>query len=122
MAAVTVAPRPTSAPDWSRKYPPLLALAVAAVLIPAVPPNSLNLPQTNPTTTLEYAPVPPEDNNDVPPSGNLSAVGLGSSSAIQGGAPGGEGGGAVATTTTLADVGGALAPTGQGTQATNKRC
>lgn len=117
MASVTVAPRASAAPEWSRKYPPLLALGVAAMLILAVLPNSLNLPQTNPTTTLEYAPVPPEDNNDVPPSGNLAAVGLGSSSGIQaGGAPGGNDDepepelGAI-------DTGG-----GQGASATNKRC
>lgn len=120
MAAVTVAPRPTSAPDWSRKYPPLLALAVAAVLILAVLPNSLNLPQTNPTQTLEYAPVPPEDNNDVPPSGNLSAVGLGSSSGIQGGgAPGGNDQGAEPEP--MEELG-ALPTDGQAGQATNKRC
>ncbi|HUP87535.1 MAG TPA: hypothetical protein VM143_17920 [Acidimicrobiales bacterium] len=123
MAAATVAPRATSAPDWSRKYPPLLALGVAAMLILAVLPNSLNLPQTNPTQTLEYAPVPPEDNNDVPPSGNLAAVGLGSSSAIKGGgAPGGNDG----TTTTApapdAPLGALPTEAGQKASATNKRC
>src|SRR5205814_610274 len=91
MAAVSVAPRAASTPDWSRKYPPLLALGVAALLMLAVLPNSLNLPQTNPTQTLEYAPVPPDKQSDeVPPSGNLAAVGLGTSSGIKGGgAPGG---------------------------------
>lgn len=120
MATVTVAPGASAAPEWSRKYPPLLALGVAALLILAVLPNSLNLPQTNPTTTLEYAPVPPEDNNDVPPSGNLAAVGLGSSSGIQGGgAPGGN-------DTPEAALDDPLAPPpaveGQKASATNKRC
>ena len=55
-------------------------------------PSSLNLPQTNPTTTLEYAPVPPDENADAASEGNLSALGLGSSSGIQGGgASGGDG-------------------------------
>jgi hypothetical protein len=95
MASVTVAPRAgADAPDWPRKYPPLLALGVAVLLVLAVLPNSLNLPQTNPTQTLEYAPVPPDENVDTPPQGNLAAVGLGSSSALQsGGAPGGSDGG-----------------------------
>lgn len=129
MAAVTIAPGASDAPEWSRKYPPLLALGVAALLILAVLPNSLNLPQTNPTTTLEYAPVPPEDdNNDTPPQGNLAAVGLGSSSAISGG--GAEGGNDVAasTTTTTAPpavdpvTGALVADPGQKASATNKRC
>lgn len=126
MATVTVAGGAPGAPEWSRKYPPLLALGVAALLILAVLPNSLNLPQTNPTTTLEYAPVPPDDNNnDVPPSGNLAAVGLGSSSAIQGG-PGDAGaGGLGATTTSVEDgplTGALVTDTGQKASATNKRC
>src|SRR5687768_14862135 len=123
MAAVSVAPR-AAAPDWSRKYPPLLALGVAALLILAVLPNSLNLPQTNPTQTLEYAPVPPEDeSNDVPPSGNLAAVGLGSSSGIQGGGAAG-GNDEVPTTTTLLEeeLGALPSDSGQKGQATNKRC
>ncbi|HVF31483.1 MAG TPA: hypothetical protein VM933_00490, partial [Acidimicrobiales bacterium] len=124
MATVTVAPGATAAPEWSRKYPPLLALGLAALLILAVLPNSLNLPQTNPTTTLEYAPVPPEDeNNDTPPSGNLSAVGLGSSSGIQGGGAAGGNDALVPTTAPLDLEPGAL-PTdgGQKASATNKRC
>jgi hypothetical protein len=120
MAAVSVVPRTANAPDWSRKYPPLLALGVAALLILAVLPNSLNLPQTNPTQTLEYAPVPPEDNNDVPPSGNLAAVGLGSSSGIRGG--GAAGGNDSPTTTEAAELGALPSDAGQKGAATNKRC
>ena len=37
----------------------MLALVVAIFLLLAVLPSALNLPQTNPSTTLEYAPVPP---------------------------------------------------------------
>ncbi len=42
-------------------------------------PSALNLPQTSPSQTLEYAPVPPEDENAPDPSGNFSSLGLGSS-------------------------------------------
>lgn len=122
MAAVA-APRPSSSPDWARKYPPLLALGVAALLLLAVLPNSLNLPQTNPTQTLEYAPVPPDENsNDVPPSGNLAAVGLGSSSGIRGGGAAGGNDQGTTTTTTTEGVLGALPTEGQKGAATNKRC
>ncbi|MGI8791888.1 MAG: hypothetical protein ACR2H3_01710 [Acidimicrobiales bacterium] len=96
MASVTVpVEEAPAAPEWARKYPPMLAFAVALFIAFLVLPSSLNLPQTNPTTTLEYAPVPPEDQTpDAPPSGNFSSLGLGSSSGVEGaGASGGEGGG-----------------------------
>ena len=91
MAAVTErTPSRGPAPDWARKYPPLITILVALALAIGVLPSSLNLPQTNPTQTLEYAPVPPDENEPPPPQGNLSALGLGSSSAIEtGGAEGG---------------------------------
>ena len=55
-------------------------------------PSALNLPQTNPSTTLEYAPVPPEDDDIPPPVGNFDQFGLGNSSSIDtGGAAGGDG-------------------------------
>jgi hypothetical protein len=83
-----------SSPDWARKYPPLLTVALALLLTLAVLPSALNLPQSNPQETLEYAPVPPDDNSDSPPQGNLSALGLGSSAGIEGsGAAGGAGAG-----------------------------
>ena len=50
----------------------LAALAIAVLLLP----SALNLPQSNPTTVLEYAPVPPDDENPPPPAGNLSSLGL----------------------------------------------
>lgn len=78
-----------AAPDWTRKYPPLLAMAVAVLIAVIVLPSSLNLPQTNPTQTLEFAPVPPEDSDEPPPPvGNLSSLGMASSSGIQSGGEG----------------------------------
>ena len=68
MAGVTtVSANPAGGPEWARKYPPLLALAVALLIALTVLPSSLNLPQSNPTETLEYAPVPPEDSENPPP-------------------------------------------------------
>jgi hypothetical protein len=80
---------------WAHRYPPLLAMAVALLIALVVLPSSLNLPQTNPSTVLEYAPVPPQDDDPPPPqtSSGLSSLGLAGSSGLQGGgAPGGEGG------------------------------
>lgn len=53
----------------------------------AVLPSALNIPQSNPAETLEYAPVPPEDQNQPPlAAGNFSSLGLGSSSGPAAGA------------------------------------
>ena len=52
------------------------------LLMLALLPSALNLPQTNPAETLEYAPVPPEDSEDPPPAGNLSSLGLGRSPSV----------------------------------------
>lgn len=103
MASVTevqTVARP-EAPDWSRKYPPLLVILLALAVALFVLPSKFNLPQSNPTQTLEYAPVPPNDENpDVPPDGNLAAVGLGDSPSLEGeGADGGEGPGGGPPTT-----------------------
>jgi hypothetical protein len=62
----------------------LLALAIVTVIL--VLPSSLNLPQSNPSTVLEYAPVPPQDKNPPPVTGNLSSLGLGSSRTLAQGA------------------------------------
>ena len=49
----------------------------------AVLPSALNIPQSNPAETLEYAPVPPEDQNQPPPAaGNFASLGLGSSAGL----------------------------------------
>jgi hypothetical protein len=86
--------------DAIRKYPPLLAILVAMAIVLAVLPSALNLPQSNPTQTLEYAPVPPDDqNDDTPPDGNFASLGLGSSSGQTGpGAQGGDGPGGLEAT------------------------
>jgi hypothetical protein len=72
---------------WGRSYPPLILLALALVAAVLVLPSSLNLPQSNPSTVLEYAPVPPQDKNPPPVTGNLSSLGLGSSRTLAAGAP-----------------------------------
>src|SRR5437899_2204840 len=64
----------------SRRYAPLVVLVVPIILLAVAFPNALRLPQTNPAQTLEYAPVPPTDKNQPPPSGNVSALALGTSS------------------------------------------
>src|SRR5438067_1531664 len=78
------------------RYTPLLTLALVLFLALAVLPSALNLPQTNPSTTLEYAPVPAADHNNAPPGGNLSSLGLASSGTVgigEGGVAAGAGGG-----------------------------
>ena len=67
----------------SRNYPPLMLAALVLLLLLASLPSALKLPQTSPSQTLEYAPVPPEDENTTPPAGNFSALGLGSSSGFR---------------------------------------
>ena len=94
----TVLPDPEErrrSPSWARKYPPLLAMGVAVLIAVAVLPSALNLPQTNPSETLEYAPVPPEDDDPPPPpaAGNLTSLGLASSSALNETSPEGTGDG-----------------------------
>ena len=74
-----------------RKGAPLLLLIGGLLIALMVLPSALNLPQTNPSTTLEYAPVPPEDSDTPPPVGNFDSFGLGQSSSIDtGGAVGGD--------------------------------
>lgn len=90
--------------DWARKYPPLLSVGVGLLIALVVLPSSLNLPQANPTETVEFAPVPPEDEDRPPPQeGNLSALGLGVSAGI--GAGEGEGVGEGAPPTTVPPAG-----------------
>jgi len=72
---------------WSRGYPPLILLALAVLAVVIILPSSLNLPQSNPTTVLEYAPVPPQDKNPPPLQGNLSNLGLGTSKTLSLAAP-----------------------------------
>jgi len=71
---------------WTRGYPPLILLAIAILAAVLILPSSLNLPQSNPSTVLEYAPVPPQDQNPQI-QGNLSSLGLGSSRTLTQAAP-----------------------------------
>ena len=87
--------RPAHKTTWGRDRVPLVTSVLSAVALLSLFPSALNIPQSTPSETLEYAPVPPEDQDDItPPSGNFSSLGLGSSSAIGREAPGeGEAGG-----------------------------
>lgn len=89
MATITERlPSRTSDKKWLRHYPPLLSLVVAVLITVIILPSALNLPQANPSTLLEFAPVPPTD--DSPPSnetGGFSSLGLGSSRGLTSAAP-----------------------------------
>ena len=70
----------------AKNYPPLVLASLMVVALLAVMPSALNIPQSTPSETLEYAPVPPEDQDQPPPaSGNFSSLGLGSSSGFSAG-------------------------------------
>jgi len=74
--------------SWARLYPPLGVLAAAILVAVLILPSSLNLPQSDPSTVLEYAPVPPEDDDPPPPpAGNQSTLGLGTSGTLEGTKP-----------------------------------
>lgn len=69
-------------------------MAVALTLAILALPSALNLPQANPSQTLEYAPVP-GDNGNAPPGGNSASLGLGQSAVgpgDQGASSGGDAG------------------------------
>ncbi|MHB8509100.1 MAG: hypothetical protein ACYDGR_10710 [Candidatus Dormibacteria bacterium] len=93
---------------WGRKYPPLLVMAAALVLTMFALPSALNLPQANPSQTLEYAPVP-GDRGNAPPGGALSSLGLGTSSTAgdSGGAGSGAGAGLASSPVALPLLSGA---------------
>ena len=92
MATVNVSQRrPSTAPDWARRYPPLITIAMAVVLAAVVLPSALNQPQANPTSTPELAPVTVQNSDAT--KGNIASLGLGRSSGIEGGGALGEGGG-----------------------------
>lgn len=114
--------------DWLRRYPPLLSVGVALLLALAVLPSALNLPQSNPSTTLEFAPIPPEDDTPPPPEGaNFDSLGLASTGGLGGGdggdvagGPGGEGAAAPPELPALPEPGAPLA--GAGKSPRTKRC
>jgi hypothetical protein len=94
-----------------RDYPPLLLAGLVSLALLAVLPSALDLPQSNPSQTLEYAPVPPEDDNSNPPAGNFSALGLGRSSGVGTASAAGQG-----------VPGGGSAGSGVGKNPSTKRC
>jgi len=99
--------------DWARRYPPLAGAVLAVLVAVFVLPSALNVPQSNPSQTLEFAPVPPEDDAPPPDSGNVESLGLGSSStAPAGDAAGGSG----------AELPPPPIPDGAGTRPVTKRC
>src|SRR5688572_15381359 len=64
------------------RYAPLATICAALVIL-AVLPSALNAQNPNPETTLEYAPVPPDDEAPPPvPAGNISSLGLAGSTGI----------------------------------------
>ncbi|HVM54696.1 MAG TPA: hypothetical protein VM262_16030, partial [Acidimicrobiales bacterium] len=80
---------------FAQKWPPMVALFISIAIAVLVLPSSLNLPQSNPSTTLEFAPVPPTDEDPPPPdeSSNLATLGVAADSGDAGDGLGGAGGG-----------------------------
>ncbi|HVE75393.1 MAG TPA: hypothetical protein VND22_01355 [Actinomycetota bacterium] len=74
-------------PRWLKRYPPLVMFILAILIAALVLPSALNLPQANPSTVLEYAPIPPEDDDISSNEGSISELGLGSSTGLSTGAP-----------------------------------
>ena len=108
--------------EWTRRYPPLSAAVGCLLLAAFVLPSSLNVPQSNPQTTLEFAPVPPQDDQAPPATGNTASLSLGTSAAPPGAAPGGPAGAPSEAppqevATPPADI-----PAGSGTRPSTKRC
>ena len=67
-------------PSWQAQKlrqgaPVAIPILLVAFIVAVILPSSLNLPQTNPSTVLEYAPVPPEDDS---PQISLTGGALGS--------------------------------------------
>lgn len=79
-----VASQPSAVSSKLRNLaPPITSLAVVLLITLAILPSALNLPQTNPSTVLEYAPIPPEDESTPPFSGGgLGSLGLAGSSSL----------------------------------------
>src|SRR5688500_2107108 len=81
---MALAPQSPHRTTWGRDRLPLVTSMLAALALLSIFPSALNIPQSTPSETLEYAPVPPEDQDDItPPAGNFSSLGLGSSSVFR---------------------------------------
>jgi len=79
--------------DRLRRWPPLSGSLVALGLALFVLPSALNVPQSNPTQTLEFAPIPPQDDQPPPPEpGNVETLSLGTSSTAPAGDADGDAG------------------------------
>lgn len=71
----------------AKNLPPLAVSLTAVVAALVMLPSAFNLPQANPSTTLEFAPVPQDGNGNAPGGGNVAAVGDTASSNDLGGGP-----------------------------------
>lgn len=68
---------------WARDVPPLVVVASVVAALALILPSALRVPPQDPTPVVEFAPVPPQDDNQPNPSGNLSSLSLGSSSTLE---------------------------------------
>ena len=75
-------PMATDGKETARRYAPLGGLVVVLALALLVLPSSLTLPQANPSTTLELAPVPPSSQRVSAPLANFSSLSLAGSSTL----------------------------------------
>lgn len=79
--------------EMARRYAPLGGIVVVLLLAFLVLPSSLTLPQANPSTTVELAPVPPSAQKINAPAANFSSLSLAGSSTLGTGTGPGAGGG-----------------------------
>ncbi len=109
----------TARAEATRRYGPLLGIGLSLLLVVTVLPSALNVPLSNPTTTPEFAPVPPGD-DDLPPdvAGNLASIGTAAGFGV-GAAGGGPGGPAPGTDADAAAAGGVDVGLGLGTLSKN---
>lgn len=74
---------PPSRPGQFRQYSPMtIPLVVVVLLAVALLPSALNIPQANPSTVPEYAPVPPGEESENSQSGNFAGLGQTSGSSL----------------------------------------